>query len=166
MRCLPRLRSLSLLLLSLFSAMSSGVSQLPIISSAPDQLREGIGACAVGAVASAPHPVALIERSFALQADANNKAMLARVYGSHMPMKLHMEQVTTKQANSSSTTRAGQADPPRESPLLTLALHSAIDRLRPTSGSNDNIGQTSRWDAKNRADRERQRDERAWTEHR
>lgn len=75
------------------SVVMSGLSHLPIVSNAPNQLAEGIGASSLGACAPAPHPVALIERSFALQQDANHKAMLSRVYGSHLPMKLHMEQV-------------------------------------------------------------------------
>ena len=71
----------------------SGLSHLPIVSNAPNQLAEGIGASSLGACAPAPHPVALIERSFALQQDANHKAMLSRVYGSPRPMTLHMELV-------------------------------------------------------------------------
>jgi hypothetical protein len=71
-----------------------GVSTLPIASRLPDQLSEGIGAAGAGtAAASAPHPVALIEARFARQQDANRMALLSRLYGAHLPMKLHMEQV-------------------------------------------------------------------------
>lgn len=71
----------------------SGMSELPILSSAPDQLRHGITALPAGAVAAAVHPVQLIEQNFARQQDANQKSLLARVYGTHLPMKLHLEQV-------------------------------------------------------------------------
>ncbi len=74
----------------------SGLSSLPLVSSAPDQLREGIGASSAGASAPAPHPVALIEHRFHRQQDANQKALLSRIYGSHMPMKMHMEQVSAE----------------------------------------------------------------------
>lgn len=79
----------------------SGVSELPIISSAPDQLRYGINASAASAAApiTAVHPVELIEQQYAKQQDANQKNLLARIYGSHMPMKLHMEQVRHTRTN-------------------------------------------------------------------
>jgi hypothetical protein len=71
-----------------------GVSTLPIASRLPDQLSEGIGAAGAGtAAASAPHPVALIEARCARQQDANRMALLSRLSGAHLPMKLHMEQV-------------------------------------------------------------------------
>jgi hypothetical protein len=72
----------------------SGISSLPIVSAAPDQLREGINASVIGSSIPLPHPVAAIEHQWARQQDVNQKALLSRLYGSHMPMKLHMEQVS------------------------------------------------------------------------
>ena len=69
------------------------LSELPILTNGPDQLRHGISSTAGGAPPSLTHPVQLIEQTFAKQQDANQKNLLARVYGSHLPMKLHMEQV-------------------------------------------------------------------------
>lgn len=78
------------------AAAMSGVSQLSIVSGAPDQLRHGIGAAAQSASAPAAlHPVQAIESNFLRQQDANQKNLLARIYGAHMPMKMHMEQVRT-----------------------------------------------------------------------
>ena len=73
------------------------LSELPILTNGPDQLRHGISSTAGGAPPSLTHPVQLIEQTFAKQQDANQKNLLARVYGSHLPMKLHMEQTLLSQ---------------------------------------------------------------------
>ncbi len=54
----------------------------------------GAGATPLSASAAAPvHPVAAIDARAAVQRDANQKNMLARVYGAHLPMQMHVEQV-------------------------------------------------------------------------
>jgi hypothetical protein len=73
----------------------NGLSSLPIVACAADQMSFGINASHGGPAGetSAVHPVQLIERHRPRQEDANQKNILSRIYGSHMPMKLHMEQV-------------------------------------------------------------------------
>jgi hypothetical protein len=69
------------------------LSSLPIVSGGPDQLAHGIGAAAPGSQTLAPHPVAQIEARFLRQQEANKRMLLSRVYGAHIPMQMHVEQV-------------------------------------------------------------------------
>lgn len=100
----------------------NGTSTLPILTNAPNRLAEGINAQPAGSVQQPVHPVEAIERQFARQADANQKNLLARVYGSHLPMKLHMEQV--RRAGRSGGERGGKKAPHRfaHSPFEPVCL--------------------------------------------
>jgi hypothetical protein len=68
-------------------------NSVPMLKDTPDVMRQGLGASHLKSQCTPAHPVQLIQ----LQADParfeTRKALLAKVYGAHVPLKLTMEEV-------------------------------------------------------------------------
>jgi len=66
------------------------LSAVPVTLLPRDELREGLGNLRADNTLS--HPVERIQQHYTKQSRANDKHMMARIYGSHLPIRLHMEE--------------------------------------------------------------------------
>jgi len=63
---------------------------IPVLAEPRDTLRNGLGT--LKDEASPAHPVQVIQEQYEIKQHQNKKFMLAKVYGTHMPEKMHIEE--------------------------------------------------------------------------